>query len=75
MKFEIEHDEVEPETIPVRLGLRYEGNDVDVVALDREGSILSCLVSFRESGKLFKYAGISVDLGFKRNKNGQIVVQ
>ena len=68
MKFEINEEKQEP---VVKLELRYDGDDVDVVSII--GDNVCPLVSFNADGSLYRYGDIGNSIGFKLNKNKQII--
>jgi len=53
-----------------KLELRYDGNDIDVVA--HVDGVSQAIVSFMDTGELFLYSGDTDE--FARNKDGKIVV-
>lgn len=72
MKFRIAEDGEKREPV-IEIVLRRDDLDIDVVAINDAGEEQH-LVSFRESGKLFRY-GIDKNLGFDLDKNGRIKTQ
>jgi len=71
MKLEIVQSEQEKKEEPItKLELRYDGNDIDVVA--HVDGVSQAIVSFMDTGELFLYSGDTDE--FARNKDGKIVV-
>jgi len=67
MKFEINEEKQEP---VVKLELRYDNDDVDVVSIVGDNEYP--LISFNAGGTFYRYTSVTKDIGFKLNKNGQI---
>ena len=70
MKFEINEEKQEP---VVRLELRYDGNGNDVDVISIVGDDECPLISFNADGTLYRYGSIDENIGFKVNKNKQII--
>lgn len=74
MKIEIWEEEQKEEEQPLRLKLQVIGSDVELIAVDSKGSMISAghLLAIRSSGRLFRESDISKSLGLELDSRGRV---
>lgn len=74
MKLEIYNAKQEEKEQVVRLALRYDCRDIDVVAVDENGVCIRLLASFCDNGTLHRYSNAGY-LGFQADEDGKIRIR